>query len=259
MMTTKHALSSGTIESIKVLGVQVHLLTETRLHQYIADVISEKRRALVLNVNVHCYNMVYHNPWLGDFLNQADIVFCDGAGVVLGAKILGRQLPKRFTPADSMWSLAKLAEQKDFSFFFLGAKPGIADKAVQKLTDRYPDLKITTHHGYFDKTIDSEENQRMIRKINASKANILVVGFGMPLQEKWLKENWESLNVNIGFSAGALFDYISGELKRGPRWMTDNSNEWLARLLIEPKRLWRRYLIGNLFFLYLILKERFGF
>ncbi len=142
------------------------------------------------------------------------------------------------------------------TFFLLGAKPGIADKAAQKLIDRFPDLKITTHHGYFDKTTDSEENQRIIRKINASKANILVVGFGMPLQEKWLKENWDSLNVNIGFPAGALFDYISGELKRGPRWMTNNGLEWLARLLIEPRRLFWRYVIGNTLFLYLVLKEK---
>ncbi len=256
-MTTKHVPSPDTIESVKILGIQVHLLTEIRLYQYITYVILQKRRALVLNVNIHCYNVAYHNPWLRDYLNNADIVFCDGSGVALGARILGLPIPKRFTSADWMWDLAELAEHRGFTFFFLGAKPTIAEKAAQKLIDRFPGLRITTHHGYFDMTTDSVENQIIVRQINASKANILVVGFGMPLQETWLKENWDNLNVNIGFSTGAVFDYISGELKRGPRWMTSNGLEWLARLLIEPKRLWRRYLIGNMFFLYLILKERF--
>jgi N-acetylglucosaminyldiphosphoundecaprenol N-acetyl-beta-D-mannosaminyltransferase len=246
------------LDSVSVLGVRVHLLGEAGICQYIADVVAQQRKILVLNVNTHCYNMVYYHPWLRDFLNQAGLVFCDGAGVVLGARILGYHIPGRSTPADSMWRLAALAEEKGISFFFLGAKPGIADKAALKLKERFPALQIATRHGYFDKSPDSRENEEVIRLINASKANVLIVGFGMPLQEKWLKENWERLNVNVGFSAGALFDYISGELRRGPRWMTDNGMEWLARLLIEPKRLWKRYLIGNLFFFCLIFKQWFG-
>lgn len=255
-MTTQSIHSFEKLDSVSVLGVQVHLLGEAGICLYIADAVARQRKALVLNVNTHCYNMAYHHPWLRDFLNQAGLVFCDGAGVVLGARILGHHIPGRSTPADSMWSLAELAEQKGISFFFLGAEPGIADKAALKLKERFPALQIATHHGYFDKSPDSRENEEIIRQINASKANVLIVGFGMPLQEKWLKENWDRLHVNVGFSAGALFDYVSGELRRGPRWMTDNGMEWLARLLIEPRRLWKRYLIGNLFFFYLIFKER---
>lgn len=255
-MSMEHAHSSEVIESVNVLGVRVHLLTEARLIKHITDIVAQKRKALVLNVNTHCYNMAHKNPWLQDFLNRAEVVFCDGAGVVLGARILGYRIPGRTTPADSMWKLAELAEKEGITFFFLGAKPGIAEKAAQKLIGCFPELKIETRHGYFDKTSDSKENKIVIQQINASKANILVVGFGMPLQEKWLKDNWDRLHVNIGFSAGALFDYISGELRRGPRWMTDNGMEWLARLLIEPRRLWKRYIIGNTLFFYLILKER---
>ena len=96
----------------------------------------------------------------------------------------------------------------------------------------------------------------MIEKINASKANILVLGFGMPLQEEWLKENQDKLDVNISLTGGAVFDYLSGELKRGPRLLVDNGMEWLARMLIEPKRLWKRYLVGNTVFLGQVLAER---
>ncbi len=255
MMSTENAHLS--IETITLLGVRIHLLTETRLHEYIADVISQNRRALVLNVNAHCYNIVHHNPWLRDYLNQSDITFCDGAGVVLGAIMTGQRIPYRFTYADSIWRLAELSEKRGFTIYFLGAKHGIADKAAKKLTDRFPNLKIKTHHGYFDKSADSEENRKIVDQINASKSNILFVGFGMPLQERWLKENWDKLNVNVAFSSGALFDFVSEELQRGPKWMTDNSLEWLARLIIEPKRLWRRYIIGNTLFIYRVLKEWF--
>ncbi|MCI5161167.1 MAG: glycosyltransferase [Candidatus Electrothrix sp. AX5] len=249
--------SSKAVEkSITLLGVHVDLLTENRLNQYISSVIERKSKKMVLNVNVHCYNMVFKNPKLRKILNTAGVVFCDGFGVALGAKISGLCMPTRFTPADSIWSLAKLAEKKGHSFYFLGAEDGIAEKAAQNMKARYPNLKITTHHGYFDKSYNSDENNKIVKKINASKANILVVGFGMPIQEEWLEENWNDLNVNIGFSAGALFDYVSGELRRGPRWMTDNGLEWLARMLIEPKRLWRRYFIGNTVFLYKVIAER---
>ena len=247
---------SNTRMHIDLLGVRVHLVTENRLHEYIANVIDKGHKELVLNVNVHCYNMIFKNPWMRDFFNNAKMVFCDGSGVALGAKILGLRTPIRFTPADSIWNLAALAEKKGHSFYFLGAKEGIAEKAAQKMQERYPNLKITTHHGYFSKDRNSVENQKIIEDINASKANILVVGFGMPIQEKWLQENWDQLNVNIGFPAGALFDYVSGELRRGPRWMTENNLEWLARLLIEPKRLWKRYFVGNTVFLHKVIAER---
>ena len=249
--------ASSVIECIDLLGVRVHLLTENRLHNHIAKIIDQGCRELILNVNVHCYSMVRKHPWLKNFLNQANITFCDGAGVMLGAKILGKKrIPQRITYADWMWNFSKFAEKKEYSFFFLGAKPGVAEKAARKLQEKYPGLKIATHHGYFDKTAGSAENQEVIEKINASKANILVLGFGMPIQEKWLKENQDKLDINISLTGGAVFDYLSGELKRGPRWLVDNGMECIARLLIEPKRLWKRYLIGNTVFLYQVIAER---
>ena len=186
MMTTENALSS---ETMTLLGVRVHLLTAAGIHEYIADVISQKRRVLILNVNVHCFNIAHQHAWLKDYLNHSDITFCDGAGVMLGAKILGRHIPERITYADWMWKLAEFTENHGFSIFFLGAKPGVADQAAQKLKNRFPDLRITCHHGYFNKEADSEENKMVIDQINAVAPNILVLGFGMPLQEQWLKEN----------------------------------------------------------------------
>ena len=245
------------IQSVDVLGVDVNILTEDILHDCVKEVIKKNERALISNVNIHAYNVARSNPWMFDFFKKSDLIFCDGGGVALGARLLGHRLPGRITYADSIWHLAKIAEQEGFSFFFLGAKPGVAEKAAAKLWAVYPALKVTTQHGYFDKEKDSSENKKIINSINELKPNILMVGFGMPLQERWLYENWNDLtNVNVAYPIGALFDFISEELLRGPRWMLDNNMEWLARLLIEPKRLFWRYCWGNPWFFAMILRER---
>jgi len=243
---------------IHLLGIQIHDFAAQDVIDFIAKTIQLDKAAIVANVNVHCMNLACKQPWLIDFLNKAEVNFCDGAGVMLGARILGYRIPERITYADWTWQLAEFAEPRGFTFYFLGAKPGIAEKAAAKLKERHPNLQVIgTHHGYFDKTAGSVENEAVIQQINALKPNILVLGFGMPLQEKWLMENWDNIEANIALTGGAVFDYISGELQRGPKWMTDNGFEWLARLIIEPRRLWKRYLIGNPLFLYRVLKQRF--
>jgi len=244
-------------DRFRVLGVQVFGLTVKELHARIGAFIHQDRKALVLNVNVNCLNLAYERPWLRNFLNTAEIVFCDGAGVVLGARILGHRIPQRITYADWMWQLAEFAEPHGFTFFFLGARPGTTEKAAALLIERFPGLQIVgAHHGYFDKTPGSAENEAVIQKINAVRPNILVMGFGMPLQEHWLMENWARIQANVALTGGAVFDYISGELRRAPRWMTDHGLEWLGRLIIEPGRLWRRYLVGNPLFLWRVLRQR---
>ncbi|MFN2136689.1 MAG: WecB/TagA/CpsF family glycosyltransferase, partial [Candidatus Promineifilaceae bacterium] len=195
--------------------------------------------------------------WLRDFLNEANIVFCDGAGVIIGARILGKHIPERITYADWLYQFSEFSETQDFSLFFLGAKPGVADDAARHLVSIHPNLRIVgTQHGYFDKTASSQENEEIIAKINEAKPNILILGFGMPLQERWLMDNWHTVDANVALTGGAVFDYLSGRLSRAPGWMTDNSLEWLGRLVVEPKRLWRRYLVGNPLFMWRVLNER---
>lgn len=244
---------------VKILGVTVHPVTVPQLHQQLSAYISNDAHALVLNVNVNCLNLAMKHHWLHQFLNRAELVFCDGVGVVLGAKILGHHIPQRITYADWLWQLAAFAEASGFSLYFLGGRPGVAKKAATQLWQRFPDLNIIgVQHGYFNSKRGHPDNDAVITHINALKPHILVLGMGMPLQERWLMENWNSVHSNIALTGGAVFDYISGDLKRGPRWMTDNGLEWLARLLIEPGRLWRRYVVGNPLFLWRVIKQRMG-
>ena len=244
-------------EPVNVLGVGVDPLTVEELHAEIGGCIRGGERALMLNANAHCLNLAYDDAELKSFLNEARVVFCDGAGVVLAARILGGYIPGRITYADWIRRLAAFAASEGFSLYFLGARPGVAEKAAAKLTGRYPGLKISgIHHGYFDQTSGSPQNEAVLREINSAKPDILIVGFGMPLQERWLMRNWGSLDAGVALTGGAVFDYVSGEVRRGPRILTDNGFEWFARFLIEPGRLWRRYLVGNPLFLWRVLLQR---
>lgn len=245
--------------SVNVLGVDVHPLTVEQLHAWIALYAASRAHAMILHVNIHGLNLAWDRPWLRKLLNRAEIVFCDGAGVKLGAKILGHYIPQRITYADWMWQLGAFAERQGLSFYLLGGSPGVAEKAAEKLQARFPKLQIVgTHHGYFDKSPGSAESFAVIRKINAAQPNILLTSLSMPVQEEWLMHYWDDIRANVALTGGAALDYVSGTVQRGPRILTDHSMEWLARMLIEPKRLWKRYIIGNPVFMMRIMQQRLG-
>jgi N-acetylglucosaminyldiphosphoundecaprenol N-acetyl-beta-D-mannosaminyltransferase len=243
---------------VNVLGVDVDPVTVAELHANILDFVRGEGHALILHANVYGLNLCYRDPELRSFFNEAaSLVFCDGAGIMLAARMLGERIPERITYADWAWQLAAFAEREGLSLFLLGARPGVAESAVARLKEQYPNLKIAgVHHGYFDQTAGASENEVVLAEINAARADVLLVGFGMPLQERWLMRNWSRIDARVALTGGAVFDYVSGELKRGPRILTDNGFEWLARLLIEPGRLWRRYVIGNPLFLLRVLRQR---
>jgi N-acetylglucosaminyldiphosphoundecaprenol N-acetyl-beta-D-mannosaminyltransferase len=249
----------GPVSRVNVLGVGVDPLTVEELHAEIGRLLRGEERGLALNVNAHCLNLCYEDPKLRDFLNGAEVVFCDGAGVMLAARILGKRIPERITYADWVWRLAAFAAAKGFSLYFLGARPGVAQEAARRLKESYPNLKIVgVRHGYFDHSPRSPEDEAVVQEINAAAPDILLVGLGMPLQEHWLMENHHKLDVGVALTGGAVFDYVSGTLRRGPRFLTENGFEWLARILVEPGRLWRRYLFGNPLFLLRVARQRLG-
>lgn len=242
-------------DRVNVLGVGVDPLTVGDLQAEVGRLVRGGRGGLVLNVNAHCLNLCYADPALRGFFNAADVVFCDGAGVMLAARLLGRRIPERITYADWAWQLADFAEARNLSLYFLGARPGVAQAAARRLKQRYPGLNIVgVHHGYFDRS----ENEALVQKINAAAPDILLVGLGMPLQEYWLMENRHRLDASVALTGGAVFDYVSGRLVRGPRLLVSSGFEWLVRLLIDPRRLWRRYLVGNPLFFLRVVRQRLG-
>ncbi|HJQ30278.1 MAG TPA: WecB/TagA/CpsF family glycosyltransferase, partial [Rubrobacter sp.] len=238
--------SLDTSSRVDVLGVGVDQMSVEELQEETKRLAKSGEGGLILNVNAHCLNLCYDDPALRKFFNSADVVFCDGAGVMLAARLLGRRIPARITYADWTWRLAAFAEAEGLSLFLLGARPGVAEEAARRLKARHPALDIRgVRHGYFDHAAGSPENETVLTEIKVARPDILLVGLGMPLQEIWLMENRHRIDAGVALTGGAVFDYVSGGLRRGPRLLTDNGFEWLARLFIEPRRLWRRYLLGN--------------
>ena len=175
-------------------------------------------------------------------------------GVIVAAGLIGHKIPERITYADWIWELASFADRSGYTMFFLGARPIVAEKAAARLQAQFPSLNILgTHHGY----LDGEDGNQLISMINSLSPNILILGMGMPLQERWLLENWDMVKANIALTGGAVFDYVSGELDRSPRWMIEGGFEWLGRLFIEPRRLWKRYILGNPLFFWRIFLHHF--
>ncbi|MBG1268488.1 WecB/TagA/CpsF family glycosyltransferase [Nostoc sp. WHI] len=207
-------------------------------------------------MNVRAMNFAYEKPWYRDFLNNADLVFCDGFGVLLGAKLSGYSIQAvyRMTAPDYIEDLVLKCEKENVSLFLLAGKPGVVDKAITKLVSISPNLRIQGHHGYFDKS--GKENDLVIERINNFQPDILYIGFGMPLQESWILDNCNKIEARVFLPLGACLDFYTDSVYRGPRWLTDNGFEWLTRLITEPTRLWDRYIVGNPLFLFRVLKQR---
>lgn len=244
------------IKKLFLLGTQVSLIDKFQLLSIVANSIQKEEKITVLSGNVYAYNLAYETKWYQKILNNADIVRIDGFGVRLGAWILGFKTPPRMTWADFAWDLFEYAQNNCYSIFFLGASDAVVTLAKDRVLEKYPRLVISgTHHGYFNKE-NGVENDEVCSLINRSHPDILIVGFGMPIQEKWIANNRDRIHPYVVFSGGAVFDYLSGNLKRGPLWMRKYGFEWLARLLIEPKRLWKRYLFGNALYIFRVIIQK---
>lgn len=236
-----------------LLGVEIQSLTLEQFLFRIFEVLvgREKDRLAIGNVNIHAMNLAYDRSAFREALDQFDIVFCDGFGVKIATALTGQNIPERYTPPDFIDALVRLVSRAGGSVFFLGAAPDVAERAARALAERNPGMVIAgCHHGFFDQSPGSIENQHVIEQINQQNPALLLVAFGMPLQEEWLAQNWFFLNARVALTVGALFDTLSKDVPRAPGWLTDRGLEWLTRLVIEPRRLWRRYLIGIPLFFY---------
>lgn len=249
-------------QEIRVLDVRFHKITVRDLIDSIVWAAKSDQKNIISNVNIRAMNIASKQPWFQNYLNNSDLVFCDGFGVLLAARLFGYPLTRehRMTCPDYIEELARACAKHDISIFLLAGRPLVVDQAIAKLVKLAPGLKITGHHGFFDKT--GAENDAVIEKINAFKPDIVYVGFGMPIQEQWIMNNADRIEAKVFLPLGACLDFYTGMVYRGPRWLTDYGFEWMIRLFTEPRRLWKRYLIGNTVFYGRVLKrytqQRFG-
>jgi N-acetylglucosaminyldiphosphoundecaprenol N-acetyl-beta-D-mannosaminyltransferase len=219
--------------------VRLDLLDLDELLSAVTRTARERSPLTVMYVNAHCMNVAHTDRDYAAILDRADIVYCDGTGVKLGARLLGIHVPARMTGADWIHDLACRAAREDLSLFLLGGAPGSAEEAAERLQADQPALRIAgTAPGF-------GVGPETIEHIRSASPDILLVGMGTPTQERWVDEHRDEIDVPVVWVVGALFDFVNGRIPRGPRWMTDHGLEWLCRLAVEPGKLWRRYVVGN--------------
>lgn len=236
---------------IDVLGVGIDPLDVDGLLDRVGALVGRGERGVVGYANVHVLNIAARDPGLRRFLGEADIVYADGNGVVLGARLLGESLPPRMTGADWIWPFAARAACDGWRVGWVGGEYGVAAEASRALIAREPALRVVfTGHGY-----PRADDDRLINAINDAGVDVLFVGMGTPHQERWVARHRERLAAPVVWCVGAAADFISGRVSRGPRALHERQ-EWLARLIVDPRRLWRRYLLGNPLFLARIAAQR---
>lgn len=242
------------MDIVKVQGVNITNLTSSDLNHHIKMSCDNKRKELILNVNVHAMNIAHKQKWFKDLLNSAYINFCDGEGVRIGAKILGKNIVEKITYNRWIWDLADYSNKNRLSWYTVGSEQQVMEKAIAVLSKQFPGLEIVGHHHGF--LSNKQTEQKLLLDIQKKKPNILILGMGMPLQEKWIQHNFEKLAFNVVLTGGATFEYIAGTAKMTPDIFYKLKLEWFYRFLQEPKRLFRRYFIGNVQFMLRIIRER---
>lgn len=239
----------------RIFGVGVETALPEEMLRHILGFVERREHRRVAYVNAHVLNQSFENPTVRAALLDADLVYCDGYGVRLAARTIGLPAPHRMTGADWVWNLACLSEAQGRSIYLLGAEPGAAGDAAEALRKRHPRLEVVgTHHGYFP--LEGPHNERVLEDIAHHRPDILLVGMGTPQQELWVHRHFDRIEANVVWTVGALFDYVSGRMARAPQLMADNGLEWIFRLAMEPRRMWRRYLIGNPIFLRRVMEAR---
>jgi N-acetylglucosaminyldiphosphoundecaprenol N-acetyl-beta-D-mannosaminyltransferase len=216
-----------------------------------------KNRSLVQHVVINASKVVLmdKNEKLRNIIKQCPLINADGQSIVWASRVLGEPIPERVTGIDLMEEVIKLANDKGYSIYFFGAKQEVVEKVVDIYKGKYDQLKVAGYrNGYFTE----KDNEKLVKDIRDSKADILFVAFSSPKKEYWLHDNLKALNVPFCMGVGGSFDVVAGVTKRAPIWMQKSGLEWFYRFLQEPKRMWRRYLVGNAKFLHIVIKEKFN-
>lgn len=245
---------SLTASSIEILGVPVACMDRATALARIEELALRQRCARVFYVNAHSLNLASRDATYRSVLREADVVLNDGFGLSLAARVQRRRFPANLNGSDFNPLILQMATRRGWRVFLLGGRPGVAQRAGERLVRSVPHLDLVgTHHGFLPRN----SHQAIVREIAAAETDVLMVAMGNPAQELWLQANLEATGARLGIGVGAFFDFTAGQVPRAPRLMNRLGMEWLFRLAQEPRRMWRRYLVGNPTFLARVAKERF--
>jgi N-acetylglucosaminyldiphosphoundecaprenol N-acetyl-beta-D-mannosaminyltransferase len=243
-----------TAQHIHLLGLDIHNFTIDETLLAIAEIVERRKFAFAVTPNVDHTMKLRKSAKFRELYAKAGLVVADGMPLIWAAKLLGTPLKERISGADLFVRTCAMAAQNGYSVFLLGGSPGAAELACKNLETMFPILKVA---GWdcppFGFSKDQEQNIAIQKKIRDSGADILFVGLGAPLQEEWMCEYGQGSRVAFAIGVGVSFSFMGGVIKRAPLWMQRSGLEWLWRLLKEPRRLWKRYLVEALPFFGMLL------
>ena len=232
---------------IHFMNIEIDNLTMAETLQCIDKLIQEDKKSYVVTPNVdHLVQLEKGGP-LNDVYREADLIVADGKPLIWISKWYGTPIREKISGSDLFPQLCKLASEKAYTMYFLGAAEGVAAKAADNLTKRYPGLKVVGTYSPpigFEK--DESEMEKIKQQIKDVRPDILIVGLGCPKQELFIYKNREELGVPISLGLGASLDFEAGNIKRAPAWMANHGLEWLYRIFQDPKRLVKRYLVDDM-------------
>jgi N-acetylglucosaminyldiphosphoundecaprenol N-acetyl-beta-D-mannosaminyltransferase len=245
--------ASAAPPKLSFLGVMIDNLTMAEAAAKITELARSSTASQICFVNADCVNIAFSDPHYRAALSSSQMVLADGIGVRIAGAILNQNVRENVNGTDMLPYLCAAAEEAGESLYLLGGRTGVPESASEWIAQRYPKLKVAgCHHGYFTE----QDEPGVLAAIRASGADILLVALGAPRQEKWIAAHKDEVGARISIGVGGLLDFYSGRIPRAPIWMREIGMEWFYRFWQEPRRMWRRYFVGNAMFLYRVLEER---
>jgi exopolysaccharide biosynthesis WecB/TagA/CpsF family protein len=242
------------METVKILNVEINNLSK-------AEVLKNLDYGVVFTPNVDHIILLQNDPVFAEVYEEADYRLCDSKILYIVSRFLGTPIREKISGSDFFPAFCNYhKDNEDIRIFLLGAKEGVALQAQENINKKIGrEIVVGAHSPSFGFEENEQECLEIVEKIKKSGATVLAVGVGAPKQEKWIYKYKAYLpSIKIFLAIGATIDFEAGNKRRAPKWITEIGLEWLHRLLSEPKRLWRRYLIGGPFFCWLVLKQKFN-
>ncbi len=229
-------------------SIKLNVLNTAEALQICKEMLVSNKSNTLFFINAHCFNIAVKDKDYHKALNEADLLLNDGIGMKLGSRFAQFRFKENMNGTDFIPKVIDTAQSLSLGTYFLGAKPGIAARAALKINTNVGYQSIVGHSdGFFRK----DDTPSIIQAIKQSKAGLLILGMGVPMQELWIKEHLYQLpDVRLAIAGGAIIDFMSGNVKRAPRWMQVYGLEWVYRFVHEPVRLFKRYFVGNFVFFY---------
>ncbi len=234
-------------------------------HDVLASIPDGK--ILINTINAHSFNVAQKDELFAEALAKGDYLIPDGASIIKACKLLkAKSHPKERIAGWDLFAFEmqrlnekSKSEEGRGKVMFMGSSEKVLALIREKAAVDYPNLEVVTYSPPYKPEFSDEDNAAIIKAINEATPDLLWIGMTAPKQEKWTYQHWSELNIHCHVGTiGAVFDFYAGTAKRAPQWWQKHSLEWLYRLCIEPKRMWRRYVLGNPLFLWNIAKERMG-